>query len=200
MRDTRILLTLTAAAAAISFLAPVDAGTRAEAPPPPATTQPAQPAKDAFLKGRIVSALAFNPHVSVFDLDVRVDKGIAYLSGAVDNATERDLAIEIARGVEDVHDVKSTITLKPGVRQEKEQGQRTVGQTVDDAGITAAVKGRLLANQSTPGGRINVTTRRGVVTLTGTVDTGAQKDLAGRIAGNTKNVVDVENELTVARQ
>lgn len=191
MRHTLQILVTAAALALTSLYA------AAGEPPPP--TREAQPMTDAFLKGRIVSAFAMNPHVSAFDLDVEVDRGVATLSGSVDDAVERDLAIEIARGIEGVVDVRSTIKAKAGSRAARES-RRTVGQTVDDATVTATVKSRLLANQNTPGSSINVTTRRGVVTLTGTVETAAQKDLAGRIAANSQNVAAVHNELTVERR
>ena len=50
----------------------------------------------------------------------------------------------------------------------------------------------------TPGTKIDVDTKQGVVTLTGSVDTAAQKDLAGKIAENTEHVVAVHNDLNVA--
>jgi osmotically-inducible protein OsmY len=193
----RMLVALSLAAASLALAPPLPAAPKSA---PPAEAGSSQPVKDAYLKGRIVSALAFNPHVSVFDLDVRVDDGVAYLTGAVDDAIERDLAVEIARGVDDVRDVRADIAIKPGARKEKEEARRPLGQTFDDAATTAVVKSKLVANRSTPAGKINVTTRKGVVTLTGTVDSDAQKDLAGRIAENTDHVAKVNNELTVARR
>ena len=75
---------------------------------------------------------------------------------------------------------------------------RTVGQTVDDASITAAVKAKLLADERTKGFDINVDTVKGVVTLTGGADTQASKEAAGKIAAGTKGVVSVFDNLTVA--
>ena len=45
--------------------------------------------------------------------------------------------------------------------------ERSVGQTIDDATITASVKSRLLADERTKGFDINVDTMRGTVKLTG---------------------------------
>jgi osmotically-inducible protein OsmY len=182
-------------AAALAVLAPL-AAARSEAPAR-AADDSSQPVKDAFLKGRIVSAYALNPHVSVFDLDVTVHDGVAYLGGAVDTPIERDLAVEIARGVRDVREVKADIAVKAGTRKAREAAHRTVGQTFDDAATTAAVKSKLLANPNTGGLGINVTTRNGVVTLSGHVKSEAEKDLAGRLAQNTPDVADVRNDLAV---
>lgn len=159
-----------------------------------------QPVKDAYLKGKVMGALAFNTHVSAFDIDVKVDNGVAYLGGAVDSDVERDLAVEITRGIEDITEVRSEITIKPGTRMAREQSRRSLGQRADDAGTTASVKTKLLANQSTSGLAINVTTKSGVVTLTGKAKSAAESDLATRIAENTTGVVDVRNDLVLSKR
>lgn len=66
-----------------------------------------------------------------------------------------------------------------------------------DTAITAAVKSKLLANSSTSGMDIHVETNHGVVTLSGTVRSDAEKNLAERIARNTDGVTDVTNNLKV---
>lgn len=68
---------------------------------------------------------------------------------------------------------------------------------VSDSAITAAVKSKLLANSSTSGMDIHVETNHGVVTLSGTVSSDAEKELAERIARNTDGVTDVTNNLNV---
>lgn len=69
-----------------------------------------------------------------------------------------------------------------------------------DTSITAAVKAKLLANSSTSGMDIHVETNHGVVTLSGTVKTEAESDLAERIARDTDGVTDVTNNLQVQGQ
>jgi len=172
----------------------------------PAADTQAQPAsassefRDAYLKGRITSELLLDPHVSVFDFSVKVDNGVAYLSGTVDKDIERDLAVEIARGVDGVKEVQSSIQVKPGTRQERAERQReTLGQSLDDATVTASVKTKLLANTNTSGLRIHVNTMKGVVRLTGRVPSSEEKDLAGRIAQNTQGVAKVENFLVTPK-
>lgn len=156
------------------------------------------PVKDAVIKSKIVGRYAMNPNVSAMNLDVKVEDGVAYLSGTAKSSTERDLAVEIARGTEGVVAVKSEISVPGRSGKSDTKPRRTVGETIDDATLTAKVKGKLIANENTPASRINVTTKNSVVTLTGTVDTSAQKDLAGALAENTEHVARVENQLTVA--
>lgn len=73
-----------------------------------------------------------------------------------------------------------------------------VGQAFDDTGTTTSIKSKLLANKNTSGIKISVTTTNGVVTLSGMVKSDSERSLAEQIARETKGVVDVHNELTVA--
>jgi hyperosmotically inducible protein len=70
---------------------------------------------------------------------------------------------------------------------------------MDDAGITAAVKGKLLDDPTVRGLEIDVDTREGVVYLTGTVRSDAEKDRAIDIARSTKHVRDVQADLRIER-
>ena len=76
--------------------------------------------------------------------------------------------------------------------------ERSVGQTIDDATITASVKTRLLADERTKGFDINVDTVRGTVKLTGGADSLEAKLAAGKIAGEAEGVILVDNQLVVA--
>lgn len=76
--------------------------------------------------------------------------------------------------------------------------ERSVGQTVDDAAITASVKAKLLADERTKGFDINVDTARGVVTLTGGADSADAKRAAQELAGQVEGVILIKNELEVA--
>ena len=76
--------------------------------------------------------------------------------------------------------------------------ERTVGQTVDDAAITASVKAKLLADERTKGFDVNVDTVKGVVTLTGGADSDAAKRAAQELAGEVEGVILIKNELMVA--
>ena len=68
---------------------------------------------------------------------------------------------------------------------------------VDDATTTAMVKSKLLADPQIKGTKIDVDTRGDVVTLSGTVASKEQKQLAEQIAKNTGDVKQVKNQLVV---
>jgi hyperosmotically inducible periplasmic protein len=75
---------------------------------------------------------------------------------------------------------------------------RQVGQNVDDASITAAVKAKLAAEQgATTLTGINVDTSGGTVSLSGTVDSEAMKQRAESLTQQVEGVARVVNNLQV---
>ena len=85
-----------------------------------------------------------------------------------------------------------------GAQDTATTADRTVGQTVDDAAITASVKTRLFADARTKGFDINVDTVQGVVTLTGGADSDEARRAAQEVAGQADGVILIKNELIVA--
>lgn len=78
--------------------------------------------------------------------------------------------------------------------------ERTAGQTVDDATITAKVKSQLLADPDVSALNVNVTTYKGQVQLSGYVDNPTQRSKAEQIAKNVNGVKAVSNDLIVKAQ
>ncbi|MCC6534754.1 MAG: BON domain-containing protein [Burkholderiales bacterium] len=75
---------------------------------------------------------------------------------------------------------------------------RSAGQTVDDASVTAKVKAALLAESGVDGTKINVDTFNGRVTLKGEVPDRAQIDKAVQVARGIEGVKDVDNRLSTS--
>ncbi|WP_213603011.1 BON domain-containing protein [Pseudoxanthomonas japonensis] len=71
--------------------------------------------------------------------------------------------------------------------------QAESAQPVDDTWITTKVKADLLASSNVPGTEIKVETVNGVVTLSGTVASQAEKDKALKVARGIKGVKNVES-------
>ena len=67
---------------------------------------------DASITTRVKTALLNDLAVGVQKIDVDTFKGVVTLSGAVETAADRDKAIDIARKIEGVRDVKSTLQVK----------------------------------------------------------------------------------------
>lgn len=70
-------------------------------------------------------------------------------------------------------------------------------QSVNDTAITAAVKAGLLTEPSLKVLQISVDTDKGVVRLSGTVDTALSVQKAAQVAGAVKGVKAVDNRLVV---
>jgi hyperosmotically inducible protein len=73
----------------------------------------------------------------------------------------------------------------------------TVACSQSDAGITTAVKSKLAADDSVKAYKVDVDTQNKVVTLSGEVETSAQREHAVMIARGTKGVADVIDQLRV---
>lgn len=73
-----------------------------------------------------------------------------------------------------------------------------VGCAETDPGITTAVKSKLAADDTVKAYRIDVDTAKGVVTLTGKVDTSAARGRAVELTRATDGVRDVVDQLTVS--
>ena len=71
------------------------------------------------------------------------------------------------------------------------------GQAIDDTEITARVKAAVFAEPGLKTLQVHVDTVKGVVTLTGTVDTQANSDKARTLAAAVADVRDVSNKLVV---
>jgi hyperosmotically inducible periplasmic protein len=159
-----------------------------------------QPAKDAFITGKLEATYTFNRHLSAAAIHTETTNGVVHLTGTVDSDIDRDLAGQIAKGAQGVTSVKNDLVVKSGSSQasSKSSGSgETFGQYVDDATTTAMVKSKLLADPNVKGLKISVETTGDVVTLTGKVGSAEQKQLAEKLAKNTGDVKSVKNQLVI---
>ena len=152
---------------------------------------------EARQEGSIWTAFALNRHLNPFTIDVDVENGSAKLTGKVETDVERDLAEQIALGIEGVKKVDNQLTLDPAF-EAKASAEPNLSQRFDDATLVATVKSKLLWNSNTEGLDINVNADNGKVSLTGNAQTAEAKELAGRLAANTDGVRSVNNQLSVS--
>ncbi len=68
---------------------------------------------DATITTRVKTALLNDPDVGGLRIDVDTFKGVVTLSGAVKSQAEADKAVTIARKINGVSDVKSTLQVQP---------------------------------------------------------------------------------------
>jgi len=151
---------------------------------------------EARQETQIWTTYALSPYLRASDLKVTVHNGNATLTGKVDEDVNKDLAREIALGVSGIREVDNQIEVQSDYTPAPAT-ERSYGELVDDASITAAIKSKLIWSKNTEGGNTEVSTTAGKVTLKGTVESAAAKDLAGRMALNTRGVQSVNNQLVV---
>jgi len=77
---------------------------------------------------------------------------------------------------------------------------KTAGNPSSDVSISNAVQAKLMTDPRSGFPRINVDTVRGVVTLSGMVETEAQRDQAERLTHQVAGVLKVENNIQTQNQ
>lgn len=124
--------------------------------------------------GAAVAAWAVSSAYDERSVGQRLDAGIA--------ATEQSVAAAAEQGA-----------------QATQQIAAQAGQTLDDAGITTAVKTALAADPALSAMKIDVDTKDGVVRLTGPAPDDKARERAGVLAAAPDGVRSVDNQLTVGR-
>lgn len=147
---------------------------------------------DSVLTAKVKAALIDDPVAKARDVNVETYRGVVQLGGFVDTAEQKSRAGEVARGVGGVKEVRNDLRVS--------SPQATVGQVVDDSALTAAVKGKLITDQTMQSYKVNVETQKGVVQLTGFVDSNDAKSRAGDIARSIDGVKDVRNDLEIRQR
>ena len=149
---------------------------------------------DAWILTKVKTTFLFHRSVSGFKTEVNMKDGIVALQGEATSQAQKDLTTEYAKDVEGVKDVNNEMTVTKTSKK-----TRTVGEKIDDASITAQVKMTLLYHRSTSALIYNtsVTTKKGVVTLSGKAKNAAQKDLATKFANDVNGVKSVKNLMTI---
>jgi hyperosmotically inducible periplasmic protein len=182
---------------------------------------------DAGITTKVKSKLAADDTVKAYQIDVDTKDKVVTLSGNVDSQAAKDQAVAIARATEGVADVVDNITIAGGAagmpgempmggeapaaggegdaamggNAPNPEPDRPLGEVMDDAAITAAVKAKLLADPTVGGLKIDVDTREGIVYLTGdNLKSQAEIDQAIKLARETSGVKSVESKLIVGEK
>jgi hyperosmotically inducible periplasmic protein len=148
---------------------------------------------DAWLTTKVKTMLLYHRNVSALT-EVNTKDGIVTLKGEAASQAQKDLTTEYTKDVEGVKDVKNEMTVTKTSKTKKTQ---TAGEKIDDASITAQVKMTLLYHRSTSALNTSVTTKNGVVTLSGKAGNAAEKDLATKLVNDVNGVKVVKNRMTI---
>ena len=158
---------------------------------------------DERLKEDVAAALKSEPALASSSIRAKsVNRGVLLLEGKAETLSAHLLALEIASAVPGVRRVASEI------ESPSEFGDREIwndgtppdparGNAVTDGWITAQTKMRFMTDTDISARDINVDTRRGVVTLFGTVPAPGVSEKAVRITREVAGVSSVNSELRV---
>jgi hyperosmotically inducible periplasmic protein len=153
--------------------------------------QPAEHSDD-WISMKVKLALLFHGNVSASDTHVYVRNGVVTLEGQASSLAEKELTTQYAKDIDYVKSVKNDMT----IAELKTAPATTNGDNVDDASITAEVKAELLSQRSTSDLQPKVSTRDGVVTLSGIARNDAQKRLVTKQISDINGVASVVNNMT----
>ncbi|MBI3849546.1 MAG: BON domain-containing protein [Verrucomicrobia bacterium] len=148
---------------------------------------------DGWVGVKVKSALLFHRNVRATKTDVNVQDGIVTLSGEANSQAQKELTTEYAKDVEGVKDVKNQMT----VVKNSSPPDRTIGEKIDDASITAQVKSSLMSHRSTSALKTKVKTTDGVVTVSGNAKNAAEKSLVTKLVTDIDGVTSVVNNMTL---
>jgi hyperosmotically inducible protein len=147
---------------------------------------------DSVLTAKVKTALIEDPVTKAGQIDVETYRGVVQLAGVVDSQEAKARAVELARAVSGVQEVRNDLRVG--------DADQSVGQAIDDGVITTQVKAKLVADSRTDAYKINVETQGGVVQLSGFVDNDEAKRTAGDVARSVSGVRDVDNDLEIRQK
>ena len=148
---------------------------------------------DGWISTKVKTALLFHRNVRATKTDVNVKDGIVTLSGEASSLAQKELTGEYAKDVEGVKEVKNEMT----IAKTPAKSDKTIGEKIDDASITAQVKSALMSHRSTSALKTKVETTDGVVTLSGKAKNAAEKSLVTKLVTDINGVKSVINNMTI---
>jgi len=135
---------------------------------------------DSWLHTKVKSSLTFHGGGNI---NIEVYHGVVQLAGFVDSASREEKILKAAAEIEGVAKVDDQIYVV-------EEG-RKAGETLDDTTIATEVKAALGESKLVDGFDVNVEVNRGVVLLSGFVDSKDNAAAAIKVAEGVKGVTEV---------
>jgi len=116
---------------------------------------------------------------------VKVSDGVVTLTGTVQDKDDRNLAVDTVENLPGVVSVNNQIKVEPTYPEKS------------DAWMAFKIRGRLLVKGNVSAASTKVEVKDGNVTLSGTADNSAQKELTGIYASEIDGVKTVKNDIAV---
>ena len=144
---------------------------------------------DSVITTKVKTALVTQTDGKGGATSVETRHGQVLLSGFVDSQAQADREVQLAKAVDGVQGVDNKLIIK--------DGKSTAGNVLDDSVVTVKVKSALLADEQTRSSQLTVSTNKGVVQLSGFVDSAAEQARAASVAQGVEGVQSVVNDTTL---
>jgi hyperosmotically inducible protein len=135
---------------------------------------------DTWLHTKVKSSLTLHGGTNI---NIEVYKGVVQLAGFVDSESREQKILEATADIEGVEKVDDQIYVV--------EGGRSAGETLDDTTIATEVKAAFSDTKLVDGFDVNVESNRGVVLLSGFVDSKDNAAAAIKAAEGVKGVTKV---------
>jgi hyperosmotically inducible periplasmic protein len=174
---------------------------------------------DAWMTTQIYARFFADPDIKGRNITVETMSGVVTLTGTVQSTAERNQAVAKAKTTDGVKQVVDKLSLAPAekplpsdahdkssgatagnaeqVKAHAKSAADRVGKEISDTWITTKVQAMYFLDRDVKGMNIDVTTTRGIVTLSGSVATEATRQKAIADARSIEGVTQVIDKLTI---
>jgi hyperosmotically inducible protein len=152
--------------------------------------------QDATTTSRVRTALLLSKRASPFDIKVETIQAVVTLTGQVSSEEVKTVAGAIAQDTAGVKQVHNDLGINPTAERNPETER--LGERVADLEIKTLVSEALAQNAELAEKHIATDVKNRTVTLSGTVETAAQKNQADHIAWQVTGVQGVTDNLSAA--
>lgn len=151
---------------------------------------------DATITATVKSKLLWSKNTKGLNMDVDTRMGKVTLNGAAQSDAAKTLAGNMAADTHGVTSVDNRLVVDsskpaPELVANGAGPDTDASEEVSDGWITTKVNSTFMYSANIEGGNIEVSTDHGIVTLTGKVDSGAERALAIELANNVRGVKSV---------
>lgn len=140
---------------------------------------------DLTIGDAVEDQLYLDQAVPAYAIEASAKDGIVTLTGTVSNILAKERAAKIAETVRGVRAVINTITVKPATSPTPMELEKDIVTALEDNPATKTWE------------IIPKVDGEGLVTLSGRVDSWAERELAGKVAKGVRGVTDVRNTIEV---
>jgi len=144
----------------------------------------AQSLTDPNITSAVEDEILFDMAVDLNDIDVKTTNGVVELTGVVDNILAKERVAKIAQMVKGVRSVVNLVQVVPPLLR-------------SDGSILHDVEVALLRDPATKSYAIKAEVEDNVVTLTGTLGSWAQRNLAEKVVKGVRGVKEVKNKIDI---